>query len=61
MGIPKIGDPKRKFFLAYLAHVVSREIPRLHWLIEGRTIWEVFHDDRFLGNSRLANCLSVTP
>lgn len=25
-------------------------------LNEGRTIWEVFRDDRFLGNSRLANC-----
>lgn len=23
---------------------------------EGRDIWEVFKDDRFLGNSRLANC-----
>jgi hypothetical protein len=25
-------------------------------LNEGRNIWEVFRDDRFLGNSRLANC-----
>jgi hypothetical protein len=23
---------------------------------DGRTIWEVFRDDRFLGNARLANC-----
>jgi hypothetical protein len=23
---------------------------------DGRTIWQVFKDDRFLGNSRLANC-----
>lgn len=28
----------------------------LVWLNEGRDVWEVFHDDRFLGNSRLANC-----
>lgn len=28
----------------------------LVWLSEGRSIWEVFKDDRFLGNSRLANC-----
>ncbi len=28
----------------------------LVWLTEGRTIWEVFKDDKFLGNSRLANC-----
>jgi hypothetical protein len=25
-------------------------------LIEGRDIWQVFHDKRFIGNSRLANC-----
>lgn len=25
-------------------------------LIEGRSIWDVFRDKRFLGNSRLANC-----
>jgi hypothetical protein len=25
-------------------------------LKEGRSIWQVFKDDRFLGNSRLANC-----
>jgi hypothetical protein len=23
---------------------------------DGRDIWQVFHDDRFLGNTRLANC-----
>jgi len=28
----------------------------LVWLNEGRDIWQVFHDNRFLGNSRLANC-----
>jgi hypothetical protein len=31
-------------------------IPGLVWLTEGRDIWQVFHDNRFLGNSRLANC-----
>jgi hypothetical protein len=29
---------------------------RLVTLNEGRSIWQVFKDDRFLGNSRLANC-----
>ena len=28
----------------------------LVWLNEGRDIWQVFHDNRFLGNTRLANC-----
>lgn len=29
---------------------------RLVTVRDGRDIWQVFHDDRFLGNSRLANC-----
>jgi len=32
------------------------KLPQLVWLNEGRDIWQVFHDNRFLGNSRLANC-----
>jgi hypothetical protein len=28
----------------------------LVWLNEGRDIWQVFKDNRFLGNTRLANC-----
>ena len=29
---------------------------RLVWLQDGRDLWEVFRDKRFIGNSRLANC-----
>lgn len=29
---------------------------KLVWLKDGRNVWEVFEDDKFLGNSRLANC-----
>lgn len=28
----------------------------LVWLKEGRTIWQVFRDERFLGNTRIASC-----
>lgn len=28
----------------------------LHVVADGRDIWQVFKDDRFLGNARLANC-----
>jgi hypothetical protein len=28
----------------------------LVWLNEGRDIWQVFHDKRYLGNTRQANC-----
>ncbi len=31
-------------------------LPRLVWLRDGRDIWQVFRDDAFLGNTRLANC-----
>lgn len=31
-------------------------VPGLVRVSDGRDIWQVFHDDRFLGNSRLANC-----
>lgn len=29
---------------------------RLVWLQDGRDLWQVFRDKRFIGNSRLANC-----
>ncbi len=29
---------------------------KLIWLNEGRDIWQVFHDKRYLGNTRQANC-----
>lgn len=31
-------------------------VPGLVWLADGRDIWQVFEDRRFLGNSRIANC-----
>ena len=34
-------------------------IPRLIWLAEGRTIWDVFRDERFLGNSRTDPCSKI--
>lgn len=35
---------------------LARLLPRLVWLRDGRHPFEVFRDDRFLGNTRLANC-----
>ncbi len=32
---------------------------RLVWLAEGRTPWEVFRDERFLGNSRVDPCSKI--
>lgn len=40
-------------FIKEAAANVGGELVRLN---EGRDIWQVFEDDRFIGNSRLANC-----
>jgi hypothetical protein len=39
-----------------LREFAAEHLPNLVWLVEGRNIWQVFHDKRFLGNSRQANC-----
>lgn len=39
--------------------VAASHLPGLAWVADGRTIWDVFRDDRFLGNSRLANCSKI--
>ncbi len=45
------GDAPR---LAYAAQ--AAQVPALAWVVDGRTIWDVFRDKRYLGNSRIANC-----
>jgi hypothetical protein len=49
-----LGEDEDNYrFLTEAAANVGGE---LVWLKEGRDIWQVFRDNRFLGNSRLANC-----
>lgn len=51
---PHLGEDEDTYrFLQESADKLGAE---LVWLKEGRSIWQVFHADRFLGNSRLANC-----
>lgn len=53
-NLPHTGEDTDNYrFLTEAAADIGGE---LVWLKEGRHIWEVFHDDRFLGNTRLANC-----
>ena len=49
----------RKAFLATLRRDVTFLIPGLVWIAEGRTPWEVFFDERFLGNSRIDPCSKI--
>jgi hypothetical protein len=52
----KIEDPDLYRFLDEAAANVGGELVRL---AEGRTIWEVFRDERFLGNSRIDPCSKI--
>lgn len=51
---PHIGEDEDTYrFIEDAAIDVGGELVTVK---DGRNIWEVFRDDRFLGNSRLANC-----
>lgn len=50
------GNPAWRTFLAELRSRASEAVPELTWLVEGRDPWEVFRDERFLGNSRIDPC-----
>lgn len=49
----------RKKELADLRQKTMSQIPGLVWLSEGRTPWEVFHDERYVGNSRVDPCSKI--
>jgi hypothetical protein len=50
---------RRKPLLAKLQRWTAKAVPRLKWIAEGRTIWEVFEDERYLGNSRADPCSKI--
>jgi hypothetical protein len=51
---PHVGEDEDTYrFIREAAADVGAELVTV---TEGRDIWQVFHDNRFLGNSRLANC-----
>lgn len=51
---PHIGeDPDTYRFIEEAATLLGAELVKI---VDGRNIWEVFRDRRFLGNSRLAPC-----
>lgn len=55
--VPPVWDVKRRLrFLSNLARRAMQCIPGLVWLIDGRDIWQVFFERRFLGNSRRDPC-----
>ena len=51
-------DERKAALAAMRAQAVSL-IPGLTWIADGRTPWEVYRDERFMGNSRIAPCSRV--
>ncbi len=48
-----------KGYLLELRREATRHIPGLVWLMDGRDPWEIFFDERFLGNSRRDPCSKI--
>lgn len=53
------GNPQWRAFLAQLRDRAAETLPELVWIVEGRDPWEVYRDERFLGNSRIDPCSKV--
>lgn len=51
---PHIGEDEDTY--RFIEDAAANVGGKLVVVKDGRNIWEVFRDDRFLGNSRLANC-----
>lgn len=53
------GNPEWRAFLADLRARTIAALPELVWIVEGRDIWEIFRDRRYLGNSERDPCSLV--
>lgn len=64
--LPAIADfpawedrPAYKAFVLSLAGRAMGLIPGLHWIADGRDVWDVYEHERFLGNSRTDPCSKI--
>jgi len=64
--LPAIEDfpawEDRTAYKAYVLALAARSMmlmPRLHWIADGRDVWDVYEQERFLGNSRTDPCSKV--
>lgn len=53
------GNPEWRAFLEQLRSRASEAIPELAWVVEGRDIWEIWRDRRFLGNTQRDPCSDI--
>jgi hypothetical protein len=49
----------RRVILDDLRACASVFVPQLVWIADGRDPWEVYHDERMLGKSGMANCSKI--
>jgi hypothetical protein len=54
------GNPEWRAFLADLRDKALMAFPEMVWLVEGRDPWEVYRDERYVGNSRIDPCSKIT-
>lgn len=48
-----------KRYVNDLAVRTSEVIPQLHWISDGRDVFDVYEDERFLGNSKIDPCSKI--
>ena len=61
LTIPELYEDEnaRKEVLEELRIEVNEAIPRLIWLSDGIQPWDIFFQQKFLGNSRIAQCSHI--
>ena len=57
--IPDKNSKERVLAIELCQSSCREHLPQLNWLADGRTIWQVFRDARFLGNSRVDPCSKI--
>ena len=59
-AVPPVWEIEaRKEEIPKLAERAMEELPGLVWLIDGRDVWDVFRDVRYIGNNRVDPCSRV--
>lgn len=53
------GNPAWRAYLADLRAEVALALPELVWLVDGRDVWEVYRDERLLGNAGKDPCSKI--
>lgn len=49
----------RKAHILHVRELAATILPQLFWLCDGRDLWDVFADERFLGNSSVGLCTRI--